>query len=67
MTDKPFFIEAELGRDSGHSDQLPRYIGPFASVDDAEAYVASQGPLWGSWITIRATAPGETDSRGYRA
>lgn len=61
------FIEAELGRDEGHAVQLPRYIGPFESDEAAHAYIDSLGPLWGSWSTIRAIAPGESDQKGSRA
>lgn len=63
----PYFIEAELGRDPGHEDQLPRYIGPFESEEAAATYIDSRGPLWGSWSTIRAIAPGESDWKGNRA
>lgn len=46
-----------LYRDEDHAQALPHYIGPFASPTDAQAYLASLSPLWGSYTIPLLTAP----------
>lgn len=57
MPDQYVIESAGLSRDATGHNLLPDLIGPFASRADAEAWIAAQGPLWGSWGITHLTAP----------
>jgi hypothetical protein len=48
-------IEAELYRTNDGHDPLPRHIGPFLDATVAHDWIATQGPLWGSWMVLPVT------------
>lgn len=52
-----YVIEARLGLDPGHERVVSGTIGPFDSHAEAQGWVDSLGPTWGSYSIFSLTTP----------
>jgi hypothetical protein len=52
-----WLIESELYRDAAGTKPLPGFIGPFDTHEDAESWLDTQRPLWGSSGIAPIVAP----------